>query len=52
LQEFQQMLSPVPNGEHLARGVESGHGSVENSYAEDSEEESDDSDEGDEAESS
>jgi hypothetical protein len=52
LQEFQKMLSPVPNGEQLAGGVESEHGSVEGSYAEDSEEESDDSEESGEVESS
>jgi hypothetical protein len=52
LQEFQKMLSPVPNGAQPAGGAESEHGSVEGSYAEDSEEESDDSGESDEAESS
>jgi len=52
LQEFQKMLSPVPNGEQLAGGAESEHGSAKGSYAEDSEEESDDSKESDEVESS
>ena len=47
LQEFQKMLSPVPNGEQLAGETGSEHGSAKGSYAEDSEEESDDSKESD-----
>ena len=43
LQEFQTMLSSVPNGEQPVKGAESEHGSVGGSYAEDSEERSEDS---------
>ena len=46
------MLSPVPNGEHLVGGMDSEHGSAEDSYAEDSVDESDESEGGDEDESS